>query len=164
MDSATHRIIWWIAQLVFVILIHWIEIYPVDSALQRLNNRGLFYCIHSAYSIDAISFILSVNFTSACMDIRTRRMALLTLFAIPALLNPMINKWTFRPPYCFWYVRMRSGSKWPMTGPRPCAYACAYVDPVFTHSQSYDISTSTRRTSLSVFLVLMLMSTQFSLA
>ena len=27
---------------------------------------------------------------------------------------------------------MRSGSKWPMTGPRPCAYACAYVDPVFT--------------------------------
>ena len=164
MDSATHRIIWWIAQLVFVILIHWIEIYPVDSALQRLNNRGLFYCTHSAYSIDAISFILSVNFTSACMDIRTRRMALLTLFAIPALLNPMINKWTFRPPYCFWYVRMRSGSKWPMTGPRPCAYACAYVDPVFTHSQSYDISTSTIRTSLSVFLVLMLMSTQFSLA
>ena len=52
-------------------------------------------------------------------------------------------------------------------GPRPCAYACAYVDPVFT-SQSYDISisTTTRRTNLSVFLVLMLMlmSTQFSLA
>ena len=41
-----------------------------------------------------------------------------------------------------------------------------YVDPVFTHSQSYDISISTRGTSLSVFLVLMLtlMSTQFSLA
>ena len=54
-----------------------------------------------------------------------------------------------------------------MIGPRPCAYACAYVDPVFT-SQSYDISvsTSTRRTNLSVFLVLtlMLMLTQFSLA
>ena len=33
---------------------------------------------------------------------------------------------------------MRSGSKWPMIGPRPCAY----VDPVFT-SQSYDISIST---------------------
>ena len=101
------------------------------------------------------------------MGIRTRRMALLTLFAIPALLNPMINKWTFRPPYCFWYVRMRSGSKWPMIGPWPCSYACAYVDPVFT-GQSYDISisTSTRRTDLSVFLVLMLMlmSTQFSLA
>ena len=33
-----------------------------------------------------------------------------------------------------------------------CAYACAYVDPVFI-SQSYDISisTSTRRTNLSVF-------------
>ena len=62
---------------------------------------------------------------------------------------------------------MRSGSKWPMIGPRPCAYACAYVDPVFT-SQSYDISISTspRRTNVSVFLVLMLvlMSTQFSLA
>ena len=64
---------------------------------------------------------------------------------------------------------MRSGSKWPMISPWPCAYACAYVDPVFT-SQSYDISvsTSTRRTNLSVFpvlmLMLMLMSTQFSLA
>ena len=52
-----------------------------------------------------------------------------------------------------------------MIGPRPCGYACAYVDPVFT-SQSHDISisTSTRRTNLSVFLVLMLMSTQFSRA
>ena len=58
---------------------------------------------------------------------------------------------------------MRSGSKWPMIRPRPCARA--YVDPVFT-SQNYDIntSTSTRRTNLSVFLVLMLMSTQFSRA
>ena len=46
-----------------------------------------------------------------------------------------------------------------MIGPRPCAYACAYVDPVFT-SQSYDI----RVTYLFVFLVLMLVSTQFSLA
>ena len=54
-----------------------------------------------------------------------------------------------------------------MIGPRPCAYACAYVAPVFT-SESYDIkiTISTRRTNLSVFLVLilMLMSTQFSLA
>ena len=56
---------------------------------------------------------------------------------------------------------MRSGSKWPTIGPWPCA--CAYVDPVFT-SQSYDISTSTRRKNLSVWHVLMLMSTQFSLA
>ena len=42
-----------------------------------------------------------------------------------------------------------------MIGPRPYAYACAYVDPVFT-SQRYDItiSTSTRRTNLSVFLCL----------
>ena len=62
---------------------------------------------------------------------------------------------------------MRSGSKWPMIGPRPCVYACAYVAPVFT-SESYDISItiSTRRTNLSVLLalILMLMSTQFSLA
>ena len=78
----------------------------------------------------------------------------------------MINGWqTKRPSYCFWYICMRYGSKWRMIGPRPCAYACAYVDPVFT-SQSYDISTSTRRANLSVFLMLMLMlmSTQFSLA
>ena len=62
---------------------------------------------------------------------------------------------------------MRSGSKWPMIGPWPCAHAIAYVEPVFA-SQSYDISISmsTRRTNLSVFLVLMLMlmPTQFSLA
>ena len=59
---------------------------------------------------------------------------------------------------------MRSGSKWPMIGPLPCAYACAYVDPVFT-SQSYDISISTStRTNLFVYTVLMLMSTQSSLA
>ena len=52
-----------------------------------------------------------------------------------------------------------------MIGPWPCAYSCAYADPVFT-SQSYDINTSTRRANLSVFLVnvLMLMSIQFSLA
>ena len=54
-----------------------------------------------------------------------------------------------------------------MIGPRPCAYACAYVDPVFiSQSHNISISTNTRRTNLSVFLVLMLMlmSTQFPLA
>ena len=30
----------WIIQLVSLKLIHWIVIYPVDSAIQRLNNRG----------------------------------------------------------------------------------------------------------------------------
>ena len=46
-----------------------------------------------------------------------------------------------------------------MIGPRPCTYACAYVDPVFT-------SQAKRKTNLSVFLVLMLMLMwpQFSLA
>ena len=29
----------WIAQMVSLILIRWIEIYPVDSAIQLLNNR-----------------------------------------------------------------------------------------------------------------------------
>ena len=45
-----------------------------------------------------------------------------------------------------------------MIGPRTCAYGRPYVDPAFT-SQSYDIiiSISTRRTNLSIFLVLMLM-------
>ena len=52
-----------------------------------------------------------------------------------------------------------------MIGQRPCAYASAYLDAVFT-SQGYDISisASTRRTILSVFLLLMLMPTKFSLA
>ena len=88
-------------------------------------------------------------------------MAYLTQFSIPALLNPMINK--MADDIAFHMFAWGRGSKWPMIGPWPCAYACAYVDPVFT-GQSYDISTSTntRRTNLSIFLVLM--STQFSLA
>ena len=40
---------------------------------------------------------------------------------------------------------MRSGSKWPMIGARPCAYAFVYVDPILT-SQSYDIGISTTTT------------------
>ena len=139
MDSATHRIIWWIGQLVFVILIHWIAIYPVYSAFQRLNNRGLFYCTDSAYSIDAISFILSVNFTSAWTYTHAQ--------------NGIIdcNRDTSSPQpddkqvdvsssilllICLHEVWVKVTYDW------PCSYACAYVDPVFTN-QSYDISTST---------------------
>ena len=36
-DSA----IQWIVQLVSLILIYWIKIYPMDSAIQLLNNWGL---------------------------------------------------------------------------------------------------------------------------
>ena len=39
MDSA--RFIQRITQLVSQLLIHWIVVYPVDSAIQRVNNRGL---------------------------------------------------------------------------------------------------------------------------
>ena len=35
-----------ITQLVSLILIHWIVIYLVDSAIQRLNNQGLVDCVH----------------------------------------------------------------------------------------------------------------------
>ena len=42
-DSAIHRINHYPADSVLIsgILIRWIVIYPVDSAIQRLNNRGL---------------------------------------------------------------------------------------------------------------------------
>ena len=52
---------------------------------------------------------------------------------------------------------MRSGSKWPVIGPWPCAYASAYVDHVFI-SQNYDISISisTRRTNFFLCLCLCL--------
>ena len=33
-------------QLVSLILIHWIVIYPVDSDIQGLNNQGLVDCVH----------------------------------------------------------------------------------------------------------------------
>ena len=72
-------------------------------------------------------------------DIRTSRMAYLTQFLKPALLNPMINK-----------------------------MACTILLLICSHEVwvkvAYDISTSTRRKNLSVWHVLMLMSTQFSLA
>ena len=94
-------------------------------------------------------------------DIRTPRMAYLTKFSIPALLNPMINKMVDEASallllICFAWDLGQS-DLW-LPGPLPCAYAYAYVDPVFT-SQSYDISiiTSTR-TNLFVYTVLMLMS------
>ena len=37
LDSAIH----WITQLVLLVFIRWIVIYPVDSAIHRLNNWGL---------------------------------------------------------------------------------------------------------------------------
>ena len=44
LDSAIHRINHYPADsvilLLSVILTHWIVIYPVDSAIQHLNNRG----------------------------------------------------------------------------------------------------------------------------
>ena len=36
LDSAIH----WITQLVLLVFIRWIVIYPVDSAIHRLNNWG----------------------------------------------------------------------------------------------------------------------------
>ena len=36
-DSAVH----WITQLVLLLFIRWIVIYPVDSVIHLLNNRGL---------------------------------------------------------------------------------------------------------------------------
>ena len=41
-------------QSVFLILIRWIVIYPMDSAIQRLNNRGLMFlpCINKSNDDD----------------------------------------------------------------------------------------------------------------
>ena len=39
LDSAIH----WITQLVLLVFIRWIVIYPVDSAIHRLNNWGLMF-------------------------------------------------------------------------------------------------------------------------
>ena len=106
-------------------------IYPVDSAFQLLNNRGLFYCTDSAYSIDAISFILSVNFTSAWTYTHAQN-------------GIDCNRDTSSPQpddkqvdvsssilllICLHEVWVKVTYDWPY------AYACAYVDPVFT-SQS----------------------------
>ena len=39
--STGYKSIQWITQLVSQVLIRWIVTYPVDSAIQRLNNRDL---------------------------------------------------------------------------------------------------------------------------
>ena len=39
----------WTAQLVSLILIHWIVIYPLDSAIQLLNNWGQAICQRLVY-------------------------------------------------------------------------------------------------------------------
>ena len=95
-------------------------------------------------------------------------MAYLTQFSVPTLLNPMINKMADEASAILLLICSHEAwGKVAYTGPRPCAYACAYVDPVFT-CQSYDMGISTRRTNFVVrfFLCLCLcfMSTQFSLA
>ena len=102
------------------------------------------------------------------MLVKGKSVAHLTEYSIPALLNPMINKMADEASAILLLifsneVWVKVTKNWSTACPRPCAYACAYVDPFFT-SQSYDISISTRRTNSSVFLVLMLMSPQFSLA
>ena len=86
-------------------------------------------------------------------------MAHLSQFSIPALLNPMINKMSDEASailllICSHEVWVKVTYDW-FTA---CAYACAYVEPVFI-SQSYDISiiTTTRRLNLSVFIILTLL-------
>lgn len=42
MGNAIHETsIKWMTQLVFILLIHWVEISPVDSAIQRMNYRDI---------------------------------------------------------------------------------------------------------------------------
>ena len=37
--------------MVSLILIRWIVIYPVDSAIQRLNNQGQFFTVKAVFSL-----------------------------------------------------------------------------------------------------------------
>ena len=59
-DSAIH----WITQLVLLLFIRWIVIYPVDSVIHLLNNRGLI-CSDIAYRCFARHFVVDIeNFMS----------------------------------------------------------------------------------------------------
>ena len=53
LDSAIH----WITQLVLLVFIRWIVIYPVDSAIHRLNNWGQKFCL---------CCVVELQFFSAC--------------------------------------------------------------------------------------------------
>ena len=62
-DIAIHWInsIQRIAQLISLILINWIVIYPVDSAIQHFNNRGLMHsynaCTRKTYVVNVLRYI-----------------------------------------------------------------------------------------------------------
>ena len=51
----------WITQLVFVLLIRWIAIYPVDSAISLLNNWGQVVITHASHVSSQDSFGLPLR-------------------------------------------------------------------------------------------------------
>ena len=55
----------WIVQLVFLILIHWIVIYPMDSAIQLLNNWGQKFSSVGGASYITLSVLRSSEFEFA---------------------------------------------------------------------------------------------------
>ena len=120
--------------------------------MPRTFSYQLFLCAFSCVIVLTLNVGSNLKITRICFsnsnfdawfssahkhkDIRTRRMAYLTQFSMPALLNPMINKMADKGSAIF--LLIWSHEVWVKVTYDWCAYACAYVDPVFT-CQSYDI-------------------------
>ena len=51
----------WIMQLISLILIHWIVIYPVDSAIHCLNNLGQYFELYVDLTFQSVDQILWCN-------------------------------------------------------------------------------------------------------
>ena len=65
-DSTMRWIIEWIAQLVFQILICWIVIYPVDSTIRLLNNRGQ---AHIVQKLDCAMHLTEISPVDSTIDL-----------------------------------------------------------------------------------------------
>ena len=98
-------------------------------------------------------------------DVHTRRMAYLTQFLIPALLNPMINKLadTILLLICSHEVWVKVTHDWSTA---LCLCLCLCRPSFHSSKLQHKHTHKQQKKNLSVFLVLMLMpmSTQFSLA
>ena len=66
-DSAIH----WITQLVLLVVIRWIAIYPVDSVIHLLNNRGQMYIFNRMSCLSNLRSKLLLHKGIFCLKIRS---------------------------------------------------------------------------------------------
>ena len=131
------------------------EIISVSGAIRDESSENWYNALPPPPppALTPVKVWFSLAYKHKSKDIRTCRVAYLSQFSTLALLNLMIDEMSDEESailllICSHEVWVKVTYDW-FTA---CAYACAYVDPVFI-SQSYDISisTTTRKTNLCLY-------------